>query len=67
MNYNDIKLPPLPAPISRENERQYSVRQLEAYAREAVRMNSCESRASTHAEGCWVLGAGTLRVRCWDD
>jgi len=29
---------------------------MQAYAREAVRMNACESRASTHAEGCWSWG-----------
>jgi len=61
----DIKLPPRPEPDGFITDgpfdkpvviNVYRDSTLETYASEAVRMNACESRASTHAEGCWSWG-----------
>ncbi|HEY8355390.1 MAG TPA: hypothetical protein VIK69_10310 [Methylophilaceae bacterium] len=65
----DIELPPLPRPhvpridadvdlMDIRRLANWCEKTAKDYAREAVRLNSCESRASTHAEGCWSWGPG---------
>lgn len=49
---DSIKLPPPPDADS------YTLLDCISYAKEAVRLNRCESRATTHAEGCWLWGRG---------